>query len=134
MTAPEVLLTEHPSDDIVVFRLNRPEGRNRLNIEGRTGRAGGVTKCAADPKIRCLIITGSDKAFAAGADIDEMAEAGPVEVMTRNVQQYWRTIMNCPKPIIAAIEGFALGGSMELALCADVIVAGERRRLGFPAG
>ena len=132
MTALEVLLTEHPSDDIVVFRLNRPEVRNALNIEVRTRLAEGVTKCAADPKIRCLIITGSDKAFAAGADIGEMAEAGPVEVMARNVQQYWRTIMNCPKPIIAAIEGFALGGGMELALCADVIVAGESARLGFP--
>ena len=61
-----------------------------------------------------------------------MAEAGPVEVMARNVQQYWRPIMECPKPVIAAIEGFALGGGLELALCADIIVAGEGAKLGLP--
>ena len=84
------------------------------------------------PEIRCVIITGSDAAFAAGADIGEMAEAGPVEVMARNVQKYWRAIIDCPKPLIAAIEGFALGGGLELALCADIIVAGEGARLGLP--
>lgn len=132
MTAADVLLVEYPSDTIVVLRLNRPQVRNALNLEVRTRLADEVTRHAADEKIRCLIITGSDKAFAAGADIGEMAEAGPVEVMARNVQKYWRTIMDCPKPVIAAIEGFALGGGLELALCADIIVAGEGARLGLP--
>jgi enoyl-CoA hydratase/carnithine racemase len=77
-------------------------------------------------------LTGSDTVFAAGADIGQMAEAGPVEIMARNLQKYWRTIMDCPKPVIAAIEGFALGGGLELALCADIIVAGEGARLGLP--
>ena len=132
MTTPDPLLVEYPSDAIVVLRLNRPQVRNALNLEVRTRLADEVTRHAADGKIRCLIITGSDKAFAAGADIGEMAEAGPVEVMARNVQKYWRTIMDCPKPVIAAIEGFALGGGLELALCADIIVAGEGARLGLP--
>jgi enoyl-CoA hydratase/carnithine racemase len=132
MTAADVLLVEYPSDAIVVLRLNRPQVRNALNLEVRTRLADEVTRHAADGKIRCLIITGSDKAFAAGADIGEMAEADPVEVMARNVQKYWRTIMDCPKPVIAAIEGFALGGGLELALCADIIVAGEGARLGLP--
>ncbi len=132
MTAADVLLVEYPSDAIVVLRLNRPQVRNALNLEVRTRLADEVTRHAADGKIRCLIITGSDKAFAAGADIGEMAEAGPVEVMARNVQKYWRTIMDCPKPVVAAIEGFALGGGLELALCADIIVAGEGARLGLP--
>ena len=61
-----------------------------------------------------------------------MAEAGPVEVMARNVQKYWRAIMDCPKPLIAAVEGYALGGGLELALCADIIVAGEGAKLGLP--
>src|SRR5258707_15456111 len=61
-----------------------------------------------------------------------MAEDGPVEVMARNVQKYWRAIMDCPKPLIAAVEGYALGGGLELALCADIIVAGEGARLGLP--
>jgi len=132
MTAPDSLLIERPSNDIVVFRINRPEVRNALNLEVRTGLADGITRYAADPDIRCLIITGSDTVFAAGADISEMAGAGPVEVMARNVQQYWRAIMNCPKPVIAALEGFTLGGGLELALCTDIIVAGEGARLGLP--
>ena len=132
MTAADVLLVEYPSDTIVVLRLNRPQVRNALNLEVRTRLADEVTRHAADGKIRCLIISGSDKAFAAGADIGEMAEAGPVEVMARNVQKYWRAIMDCPKPLIAAVEGFALGGGLELALCADIIVAGEGARLGLP--
>lgn len=132
MTASDVLLIERPSDDIVVFRLNRPPVRNALNLEIRQRLADGVTQYATDPAIRCLIITGSDTVFAAGADISQMVEAGPIEVMARNLQKYWRTIMDCPKPVIAAIEGFALGGGLELALCADIIVAGEGARLGLP--
>jgi enoyl-CoA hydratase len=132
MTAPDSLLIERPSNEIVVFRINRPQVRNALNLEVRTGLADGITRYAADPDIRCLIITGSDTVFAAGADISEMASAGPVEIMARNVQQYWRAIMNCPKPVIAALEGFTLGGGLELALCTDIIVAGEGARLGLP--
>jgi len=110
----------------------RTSVRNALNLEVRVRLADEVTRFGADADIRCLIITGSDAAFAAGADISEMAEAGPVEVMARNVQKYWRAITECPKPLIAAVEGFALGGGLELALCADIIVAGEGARLGLP--
>ena len=132
MPAQDSLIVEHPSDDIVVLKINRPQVRNALNLEVRTRLADEITRCGADKAVRCIIVTGSDVAFAAGADIAEMADAGPVEVMARNVQKYWRTIMECPKPLIAAVEGFALGGGLELALCADIIVAGEGARLGLP--
>ena len=132
MTTPDTLLVERPSEAVVVFRLNRPQVRNALNLDIRARLADEVTRYAADDKIRCLIITGSDTVFAAGADIAQMAEAGPVEIMARNLQKYWRAIMDCPKPVIAAIEGFALGGGLELALCADIIVAGEGAKLGLP--
>lgn len=132
MTATDVLLVEHPSDDIVVLRLNRPQVRNALNLEVRVRLADEIARCGSDPKTRCVIITGSDTVFAAGADITEMAGAGPIEVMARNVQQYYRAIMDCPKPVIAAVEGFALGGGFELALCADIIIAGEGAKLGLP--
>ena len=128
----EPLLIERPADDIVVLRINRPEVRNALNMAVRTALAGEIAKHAADPAVRCLVLTGDDKAFAAGADISEMAEAGPVEMLMRNVQQYYRAISECPKPLIAAVEGFALGGGLELALCADIIVAGEGARMGLP--
>ena len=87
MTATDVLLVEHPSDDIVVLRLNRPQVRNALNLEVRVRLADEIARCGSDPKTRCVIITGSDTVFAAGADITEMAGAGPIEVMARNVQQ-----------------------------------------------
>jgi enoyl-CoA hydratase len=132
MTAPDSLLVERPSDAIAVLRLNRPQVRNALNLEVRARLADEVARHAADPAIRCLIITGSDTVFAAGADISQMAEAGPIEIMARNLQKYWRTIMDCPKPVIAAIEGYALGGGLELALCGDIIVAGDGAKLGLP--
>ncbi len=132
MNASDSLLVERPSDAIAVLRLNRPQVRNALNLELRARLADEVTRHAADPAVRCLIITGSDTVFAAGADIKVMAEADPIEIMARNQQKYWRTIMDCPKPVIAAIEGYALGGGLELALCADIIVAGESAKLGLP--
>ncbi|HXZ46535.1 MAG TPA: enoyl-CoA hydratase-related protein [Pseudolabrys sp.] len=132
MTVPDPLLVERPSDEVVVLKINRPQVRNALNLDVRIRLSDEVTRCGADSKVRCVIITGSETAFAAGADIGEMVEATPVEVMARNVQKYWRAITDCPKPIIAAIEGFALGGGLELALCADIIVAGEGAKLGLP--
>ena len=132
MAVSESLIVERPSEDIVVLRINRPQVRNALNLEVRAGLADKVMQYGADKAVRCIIITGSDVAFAAGADIGEMAEADPVEVMSRNVQKYWRAIMDCPKPLIAAVEGFALGGGLELALCADIIIAGEGAKLGLP--
>ncbi len=132
MTEPDPLLVERPSDDIIILRLNRPAVRNALNLPVRMRLSEEIIRYSADDKARCLIITGSDTVFAAGADIAEMAEAGPIEIMARNIQKYWRTIMDCPKPVIAAVEGFALGGGLELALCADIIVAGDGAKLGLP--
>jgi enoyl-CoA hydratase/carnithine racemase len=132
MVASEALIIERPSDDIVVLKINRPQVRNALNLNVRTGLADEITRCGADSAVRCVIVTGSDAAFAAGADIGEMADAGPVEVMSRNLQKYWRVLTECPKPLLAAVEGFALGGGLELALCADIIVAGEGAKLGLP--
>jgi enoyl-CoA hydratase/carnithine racemase len=132
MTTPDILLVERPADAVVVLRLNRPEVRNALNLDIRIRLADEVARYGADPAVRCLIITGSDTVFAAGADIKMMAEADPIEIMARNQQKYWRTIMDCPKPVIAAIEGYALGGGLELALCADIIVAGDSAKLGLP--
>jgi enoyl-CoA hydratase len=132
MAVSESLIVERPSDDIVVLKINRPQVRNALNLEVRASLAEKITQYGAEKAVRCLIVTGSDAAFAAGADIGEMAEADPVEVMSRNVQKYWRAIMDCPKPLIAAVEGYALGGGLELALCADIIIAGEGAKLGLP--
>jgi enoyl-CoA hydratase/carnithine racemase len=132
MTDADPLIVERPADDIAVLRINRPEVRNALNLTVRQRISAEMTRFAADPAVRSIVLTGNEKAFAAGADITEMADADPVAVMARNVQQYWRPITECPKPVIAAIEGFALGGGLELALCTDIIVAGEGSKLGLP--
>src|SRR5262249_54049116 len=117
MPTSDSLIVERPSGDITVLKINRPQVRNALNLEVRTRLADPIARIWNHSAIRRIIMIGSDVAFAAGADIAEMAEAGPIEVMSRNVQKYWRTIMECPKPVIAAVEGFALGGGLELALC-----------------
>ncbi|HVZ54551.1 MAG TPA: enoyl-CoA hydratase-related protein [Pseudolabrys sp.] len=132
MPGSDPVLIEQAVPGIVVLRLNRPQVRNALNTVLRSQLADAVRHYGSDADTRCILITGSDTVFAAGADIAEMAEADPIEIMARNVQQYWRTIMDCPKPVIAAVEGFALGGGLELALCADIIVAGENAKLGLP--
>jgi enoyl-CoA hydratase/carnithine racemase len=132
MADPDPLIVERPSDAVTVLRLNRPRVRNALSVPLRKRLADEVTKAVADPAVRTIVITGNEQAFAAGADIGEMADAGPIELMVRNVQQYYRVVAECPKPVIAAIEGFALGGGLELALCADIIVAADGARLGLP--
>ena len=132
MNMQDQVIVERPASDIVVLKINRPQVRNALNLDVRTRLADEVARCSADETVRCIVITGSDTVFAAGADIGEMAGAGPVEVMARNVQKYWRVLTECPKPLLAAVEGFALGGGLELALCADIIVAGDGAKLGLP--
>jgi enoyl-CoA hydratase len=132
MATLDQVIVERPSRDIAVLKINRPQVRNALNLDVRTRLADEVARCGVDGAVRCIVITGSDTVFAAGADIGEMADAGPVEVMSRNVQKYWRVLTECPKPLLAAVEGFALGGGLELALCADIIVAGEGAKLGLP--
>jgi enoyl-CoA hydratase len=128
---PEVLC-ETPRDHIALLRINRPEARNALNLLVREQLAEHIARLGRDPAIRCLVLTGDEKAFAAGADIGEMATATPIEMMMRPTHLYWRAIATCPKPLIAAVNGYALGGGCELAMHADIIIAGESARFGQP--
>jgi enoyl-CoA hydratase len=120
----EVILN-YPAPAIAVVRLNRPEARNALNQEVRELLAEHFTALARNDAVRCIVLTGGDKFFAAGADIRAMAEAGAIEIMQRQTQRLWQAIAACPKPVIAAVNGFAWGGGCELAMHADLIVAGE---------
>jgi enoyl-CoA hydratase len=86
----------------------------------------------ADEQVRVIVLTGNDKAFAAGADIKEMAEATPVDMVNRDQFATWEQIRRTKKPIIAAVSGFALGGGCELMLNCDLIVASETARIGQP--
>jgi enoyl-CoA hydratase/carnithine racemase len=131
MSNPVVLL-EHPADHVAVVRINRPDARNALNMEVRRHIADHLAAISDDPNIRCVILAGGEKAFAAGADIREMADADPIEMMRRNAFRLWQQIALCPKPMIAAVRGFALGGGCELAMHADIIVAGDSAKFGQP--
>lgn len=127
----EVLL-EKPFDFVALLRINRPEAKNALNAEVRRQLAEHMTALGADPAIRAIVLTGNQEAFAAGADIKDMAEVGAIELMQRNNHLLWRAIANCPKPVIAAVNGYAWGGGCELVMHADIIVAGENASFSQP--
>ncbi len=131
MTAP-VVITERPAEGVGLIRINRPEARNALNLEVRRLIGQHLTEMTDDESIRCIVLTGNDKAFAAGADIKEMANASTIDMLLRGTQKMWRTIYACPKPVIAAVSGFALGGGCELAMTCDIIIAGESAKFGQP--
>ena len=131
MTDP-VVFVERPAEGVGLIRINRPEARNALNMEVRKLIAKHLTEMGEDDAIRCIVLTGNDKSFAAGADIKEMAGAGTIDMLLRGTHKLWRTIAACPKPVIAAVSGFALGGGCELAMTCDIIIAGESARFGQP--
>ncbi|MGH8599926.1 MAG: enoyl-CoA hydratase-related protein [Burkholderiales bacterium] len=127
-----VVLLETPSDGVALLRINRPERRNALNMEVRQFIVRHLGELAEDADIRCAIVTGDPRAFAAGADIGEMADLGAIELLERQVGKLWDAIAAFPKPLIAAVNGYALGGGCELAMHADIIIAGESARFGLP--
>lgn len=131
MTAP-VVVTERPAEGVGLIRINRPEARNALNLEVRKLIGEYLTAMTDDDTVRCIVLTGNEKSFAAGADIKEMAGAGTIDMLLRGTQKMWRTIYGCPKPVIAAVSGFALGGGCELAMTCDIIIAGESAKFGQP--
>jgi len=118
---------------VAVIRLDRPP-MNALNAQVQDEIAAAAAQITADPDIRAAIIYGGEKVFAAGADIKEMADAsyGQMAADTRRLQDSFTAVARIAKPVIAAITGYALGGGMELALCADFRVAGAGARVGQP--
>jgi enoyl-CoA hydratase len=131
MTAP-VLLVEAPAPGVRLLRLNRPQARNALSMELRRELVRCITQASDDPEVRVVVLAGDERAFAAGADIKEMAGAGTVEMMGRGVLGLWRATASCTKPVVAAVRGYALGGGCELALLCDIVIASETARFGQP--
>jgi enoyl-CoA hydratase/carnithine racemase len=118
---------------IATIRLDRPP-MNALNAQVQAEIAAAAAQVSDDPSIRAVVIYGGPKVFAAGADIKEMADAsyGEMAASTRRLQDSFTAVAKIPKPVVAAITGYALGGGLELALCADFRVAGESARVGQP--
>lgn len=119
------VVVERPAPHVAVIRMNRPEARNALNQAVRGGLAAHFAALGADPDIRAIVLTGGTDVFAAGADLRDLADRGAIEILLRNNHLLWQAIADCPKPVIAAVNGLAWGGGCELAMHADLIVAGE---------
>ena len=126
------VLIERPAAHVVLLRLNRPEARNALSPELREELREHFLALSIDPDCRAVVVTGDRRAFAAGADIKAMAEADPAGMMARGDEANWAAISQCPRPIVAAVNGYALGGGCELAMTADIIVAGRGATFGQP--
>jgi enoyl-CoA hydratase/carnithine racemase len=127
----EVILTA-PEAGVATLRIHRPEARNALNQNVRRLLAEHFTALGQDEETRCIILTGGDQFFVAGADLRDLAECSAIDMHLRNVHLLWKAIADCPKPVIAAVNGYALGGGCELAMHADIIVAGENASFGQP--
>lgn len=125
------IVIERPQQAVALVRLNRPEARNALNSRVRVLLADAFSSLGEDAEVRAIVLAGNNDAFAAGADLKEMAEAGSSDMMLRRTHLLWRVIADCPKPVIAAVNGYALGGGCELAMHADII-AGEGAKFGQP--
>ncbi|HEY5053493.1 MAG TPA: enoyl-CoA hydratase-related protein [Solirubrobacterales bacterium] len=117
---------------VALLRLNRPEARNALSPELMEELAVELERLDPDPAIRCVVIAGSDKVFAAGADIKAMSERSFAEALYHPAADFWKRLAKLKTPLIAAVSGFALGGGCELALACDMIVASETAQFGQP--
>jgi len=121
------VLIERPDDGVALIRIHRPEARNALNMATRKALAAVFEAFHDDWSVRSIVLTGNEQAFAAGADLKEFIDAGAVEMLRRRSERYWNAIARTPQPVIAAINGYALGGGLELAMCCDVIIAARAR-------
>ncbi|HBD90469.1 MAG TPA: enoyl-CoA hydratase [Gemmobacter sp.] len=130
--AYETLIVEI-EDYIALIRLNRPDALNALNSKLLSELSDALKAADADDAVRCIIITGSEKAFAAGADIKEMSEKSFVEMFSSDFfAAESEAIVRTRKPVIAAVSGYALGGGCELAMACDFIIASDTAKFGQP--
>jgi enoyl-CoA hydratase len=119
-------------DNVTLIKLNRPDSLNALNFELLSSLVDALEQYDRDPQAYAAVITGSDRAFAAGADIKAMAESDMVSEIKQRRFELWQRIADVSKPIIAAVNGYALGGGCELALMCDLVIAGDNAVFGQP--
>ncbi len=127
-----IIVTSQYEKHVALIQINRPKELNALNLETMGEIRDAIKMLDADEAVRVIILTGNEKAFAAGADIKQMANKTAIDMF--NIDQFttWDTIKKTKKPIIAAVSGFALGGGCELVMICDMVVASETARFGQP--
>ncbi len=125
-------LIETRDGAVVRLSLNRPDKRNALDTALLAALAGRLEACASDAGVRVVVLSGEGGHFAAGADIGEIEAKGPAEGAADPRKAHWATIRAFPRPLVAAVDGLALGGGFELALMADALVLGATAKLGLP--
>ena len=130
-TALDEVLSERDGA-VGVARLNRPAALNALSYGVMERLVAALEAHDADPEVRCLLLAGSERAFAAGADIKELEGASPVDMLRSGQMERWSRLRALRKPLVAAVSGFALGGGCELAMACDMIVASESAVFGQP--
>lgn len=129
---PYEFILVHREPPIAIVQINRPKQLNALNSRVMQELTGALEELDTEANIRCMIVTGNERAFGAGADIKDMASATPVEMLEKNWIAYWDRIKKVTKPVIAAVSGYAFGGGCELAMACDLIVASESAQFAQP--
>jgi enoyl-CoA hydratase len=131
-SADTLLQEDRPAEGVALLRLSRPAVLNALNLALRQALAEAFTRLEVQAAVRVIVLTGSERAFCAGADLNEYVDATPPDILARHMDRLWGAIGRCRKPVIAAVRGHALGGGCELAMHADILIAGEGARFGQP--
>ncbi|NOX60845.1 MAG: enoyl-CoA hydratase [Chloroflexi bacterium] len=126
------IIVETLDTGVGLIRFNRPKALNALSPELMEEMAHALAAFDADEKVGAMVLTGNERAFAAGADIKAMANAGMVDMLTNDIIAKWEYIHSVAKPIIAAVSGYCLGGGCELAMSCDMIIASETAQFGQP--
>jgi enoyl-CoA hydratase len=129
---PLVVVERYEARKIALVRLNRPKQLNALNGPTMDALCEALESLDRDEAIRAVVVTGNEKAFAAGADISEMAGATPMDMLRTNRIAQWDRVRRITKPVIAAVAGWCLGGGCELAMALDMIIAADSAKFGQP--
>ena len=128
----KLLIETRPAEGVLQLQINRPKVLNALNTKVLTTISERLNEVATDSSIRVVILSGNDRAFAAGADIDELQQVASGDFPEDERQEAWRSLRMFPKPLIAAVSGYALGGGCELMMVTDIVIASRTAQLGQP--